>query len=817
MTFTPKLVLTPLSIALMMVGTGCSSLNPPKQIHSKIIETHRSNITTSRQVSGVANSILLSSGLTQDECMAEFDKCLSSIDEVLSFGNSSSTTDENQTSIAKPALALLSELYYTKALELGEQDGCKNFNRPPIDPYYANAPLSDNEQADQARLRQACLSAKRRAIKSSINHSYGYLFYDSLTGQKTTSPLVSESDIKAQDLYHVASNALIGEIYQQQQGAFADAKQQGINPSSAKYGHVLANSYQTNDMTVNLYLNRDFDDLTNSESGSYDDDKHLLADLVSAYDSRLANLDVTSSRTGLGVPYVGVLSDRQTISIKQLVNQTHTGSHSSHDTDTVSNINNDAISLFNSTSVSVDMDKSKTDPTDLNLSNTDTAIDNNPLLGHDLNGITNRIHPTGHVLLTGVVKPQGENLTEVLSSNVLDVHFFNPYQTKEVEILDKNYPLSANYSAGYALWLAENQFQGVSILGMLNKNNAILPRLFMLKPYDPNQKVIIMIHGLASSPATWVNLTNNLFADPVLRDHYQVWQIAYSTNLPMLENRHQIHQLINAAYQMTDPKGIYPASHNSVIIGHSMGGIMARMLVSDDDLLPRLDTLNEPAHDGNKTSNEELTDIHSDIQSDPAISPAIDDKLIKQLLTDAYQDNFHHRFNLQSLPQVDTAVFISAPFAGTDYADRWFTRFARRVVRLPLDITKAVTSTIINNEEVDAIQLQNSTIGSLYLQNGPSQLSNRSTFIKLTKDLTINDHVTYHTIMGDYHGSAEELQGSLVGQNLSDGIVPYDSSHLDGAASETVITGGHNIHENPKTILQLRKILHEHLNKHQQK
>lgn len=68
--------------------------------------------------------------------------------------------------------------------------------------------------------------------------------------------------------------------------------------------------------------------------------------------------------------------------------------------------------------------------------------------------------------------------------------------------------------------------------------------------------------------------------------------------------------------------------------------------------------------------------------------------------------------------------------------------------------------------------------------------------------------------MGDRAGSAESLQGNLVGQNLSDGIVPYDSSHLDGAVSETVVTGGHNIHENPKTILQLRKILHEHLARH---
>ncbi|OPH34295.1 lipase family alpha/beta hydrolase [Moraxella equi] len=784
-----KLTLSTLSLTLTLVITGCSTLHKPKQIQSKIIDTHRANITTRPQISAAASSILLSSGLTQDECMNAFNDCLDKVKEVLAFGNPQvAVNDRQHQQIARPTLALLSELYYTKALSLGEQDACQNPTRPPLDPYYANAPLSASEQADKQKERHACLSAKRDAIKASINHSYAYLFYDSLTGQKTTSPLVTESDIKAQDLYHVASNALIGELYQAQNGAFANAHQQGFNLTpTSDYGHILANSYHSDDVTVNLYLAHDPDYMANLDVSSQN--QHLLADLVSAYDSRLADLNTTSSRAGLGVPYVGVLPDRPMITLRELVGQNQsTEPRTNHATNSPT-----------------------TDPADNPTDNPTNDIKaNNPLLSQDLDSIASRIHPTGHMLLTGVVKPQGTHLPDVLSANVLDVHFFNPYKTKDIEILGKNYPLSANFSAGYALWLAENQLQGVGILNMLNKNTATLPQLFMLKPYDPNQKVIIMIHGLASSPATWVNLTNNLFADPVLRDNYQVWQVFYATNLPMLENRYQIREVIDTAYTLTDPDGTHPASQHSMIIGHSMGGIMARMLVADDDLLPRLDDwdkLVDATHidgmddgDLNKTTNNQ-THPH-------------DNTLIRQLLADTYQEDFNNRFALHALPQVDTAVFISAPFAGTDYADRWFTRFARRVVRLPLDITKTVTGTIINSGQVDSTQLQNSAIGSLYLQNGPSQLSDQSAFIKLTKELTINDNVAYHTIMGDRAGNAESLQGNLVRQNLSDGIVPYDSSHLDGAISETVVTGGHNIHENPKTILQLRKILHEHLARH---
>ena len=45
-------------------------------------------------------------------------------------------------------------------------------------------------------------------------------------------------------------------------------------------------------------------------------------------------------------------------------------------------------------------------------------------------------------------------------------------------------------------------------------------------------------------------------------------------------------------------------------------------------------------------------------------------------------------------------------------------------------------------------------------------------------------------------------------ENSTDGVVPYRSAHLDGAASEKVIAGWHDIQERPDAILELRRILH---------
>ena len=46
---------------------------------------------------------------------------------------------------------------------------------------------------------------------------------------------------------------------------------------------------------------------------------------------------------------------------------------------------------------------------------------------------------------------------------------------------------------------------------------------------------------------------------------------------------------------------------------------------------------------------------------------------------------------------------------------------------------------------------------------------------------------------------------------MSDGIVPYSSSHLEKAVSEKIIKGNHSVHEEAETLLELRRILRLHL------
>ena len=788
-----------LIIAMALVLSACSTVSVNKQASSKTIAAQRGNIVTGNSLSSDTASTLLSAGLNEQACLQQFDLCLDQL------------TDSMLNKHYRSALAIFAELHYAKAKQLAITPHCRDaLARPPIDPYYANASLTQTQTETQRQNTEVCINAYQARLFDAIKSSYTYLFYDRLdhdfdgaeakeARSQKPNRIPNDLDIQTQDIYNAASNDVITQLYESKDnnnkmlGKTANIKvaylppvktldksaQATIANETALRGkptdQIKVMTMEVYNYQLNIHLPNENNYLQNAQKQA-----SALDDLVSTYDLRLSGLNSISKRPGLGVSLVASLDDRYTTTIRQLL---------------VSSLSGKLSKAASNGS----MDDSET---------------------------TARIYPTGHLLMTGLIIPDGESVLDVLGSRQLDIHLYNPYRSESVNILGDNYQLAANFSAGYGLWLAENQLDGVGYLNLLTRRQeASLPKLFMLEPYDPNKRVLIMIHGLASSPATWVNLTNDIFNDDKLRDNYQVWQIFYPTNLPILENRYQIQKLLTATYQQTDPSGQNRASKNSVIISHSMGAIITRMMLSDDNLANKLSVLEDKDLLTNASKRE-----------------------IARSLTQAFgNDELSMRFKLQTLPQVDTAVFLSAPFRGTDYADRWFTRAIRRVIYLPLSVIKTVT----DNLATIATQgdLANNPLGALYLQNGASQLSNKSSFIQLTKDININNRITFHSIIANNdsditkglaqmqpNGAKIDLSKALEVDNkdneneplvaavtvnedisqalterLSDGIVPYTSAHLDGAASETIISGGHSIQANPQTILTLRRILHKQL------
>lgn len=400
------------------------------------------------------------------------------------------------------------------------------------------------------------------------------------------------------------------------------------------------------------------------------------------------------------------------------------------------------------------------------LSNSKYIID--PLKYDYPAGKNPNIHQARYLAATITAEPHSANsIEDILNRPHFKLKAYDPYKYESAQIAHKQYPLAANFSAPYGLWLAQNNLGKSAYLSLIDREERLsMPHLYLLEPYNPNKKVIVLIHGLASSPEAWIRLTNDIMGDPVLRENFQVWQVFYSTNMPILESRFQIYALLQQGFNQVSPSAA--AKKDAVVIGHSMGGILARLLVSDSDLT-------QPAMQMLKNRSLER------FKSDPLLQA---------------------RLRLKPITNFNRAIFLAAPHKGTEFADRWFTLAARKVIRLPTAFLSAFADTLQQHE----VDLKNLTkeIGHSVIQNGPSDLSKNSKFTELTEDILPVKGFKYHSIIGNNTDSTEHLL-------MNDDVVHYNSAHLDGAVSEKIIKGGHSIQETPEAVLELRRILRLHL------
>ena len=363
--------------------------------------------------------------------------------------------------------------------------------------------------------------------------------------------------------------------------------------------------------------------------------------------------------------------------------------------------------------------------------------------------------------LTLLIRFPGENLADVLATRDILISAHDPYVEDAIELHGLHVPLSANYSAGYGLWLARSGFNRQSLQTLFGREQGITrPHLYMMQPYDPDRRILLMIHGLASSPEAWVNVANEVLGDDVLRREFQIWQVYYPTNMPLVLNQSAIRRIIVDAVRNFDPEGRARASQGTILIGHSMGGVLSRLLVSsaDDQLWSWLQ------------ENYELDDGRLE-----RAGPRLDRML---------------RF--EPLPSVERVVFIASPHRGTKVAGSRLGRFIGRLVRLPLTVLEEVGELMLGSDSAEE---------PIAVPNSIENLSEDDPFVRAAADLPMSPRVQYHSIIAQAD-PAVPLEAS------DDGLVPYPSAHLPGAVSEKVIIGGHSIQESAPAILEIRRILH---------
>lgn len=368
-----------------------------------------------------------------------------------------------------------------------------------------------------------------------------------------------------------------------------------------------------------------------------------------------------------------------------------------------------------------------------------------------------------YVSLTGALAFHGDTLAQVLATREVSLLTRDPYRDDSIVVGGQSVPLGANFTAAYGVWLARSGFASQSIRSLLGREGGIkTPRVLLMQPYDPDRLTVVMLHGLASSPEAWINVANEVMGDEELRRNFQVWEVYYPTNLPVAVNLANIRKALDATLQHYDPSGQARASHNMVLIGHSMGGVIARLLVS--------------------SSGDRLWDLFPLRASVDAARRA----RVRQRL--------EHYLQFSPMPEVTRAVFLASPHRGTPYAQHRLARWLGDLIRLPIGILKEMASLS------DLIENDTASGRPLRTPNSIDNLGDTDPFIAAAANLPISPRVHYHTIVGVYR-SKDDLQDS------SDGVVPYRSAHLAGADSELAIPSWHSVQETPAAILELRRIL----------
>jgi pimeloyl-ACP methyl ester carboxylesterase len=342
------------------------------------------------------------------------------------------------------------------------------------------------------------------------------------------------------------------------------------------------------------------------------------------------------------------------------------------------------------------------------------------------------------------------------SGRQASLEFMDPLNAERITLNKQTFPLAADFDAPTALLIARERPERLGLSRVMNPeayaDTAMLTRL---QQFDPARTPVIFVHGLQETGASWAPMIDSLRHDPAIRKHYQFWYFSYPSGYPYP---------YAAALFRQDLGGIdraFPNHKRIVLIGHSMGGLLCRLMITDA---------------GDKIWRDFFA-------TPPAKTPLASDtrKLLEEALV------FNHR------PDVQRVIFISTPHRGSKLAAGWIGRIGAALVRTPRLFTSVYAASKPLLVADPAARPLNR------MPNSVDTLEPNDRFVEAVNKLPITPGIPYHSIIGD--------RGRGDTPNSSDGVVPYWSSHLQGAQSELIVNSDHGAQYNPQAIREVERIL----------
>jgi pimeloyl-ACP methyl ester carboxylesterase len=330
---------------------------------------------------------------------------------------------------------------------------------------------------------------------------------------------------------------------------------------------------------------------------------------------------------------------------------------------------------------------------------------------------------------------------------------------KEVEIAyDHTTPL-ASLLAGRRLAMLE----WIGLFDSEFHEQGVETGLYMSRPYERGKIPVVFVHGLSSSPRAWVQTINELGNSPAIASRYQFWVFLYPTGMPIPGSARRLRESLVRIRDTLDPGHSDGSLDEMVLVGHSMGGVLSKMMAQNT---------------GSALWDATIMLPQDRLRASPELKKSLNELLV-----------------FQPLPFVRRVVFIATPHRGSPIADGPVGWAVSRLMRRPNEQAAHVA-------EIEALNGPNVLSPELH---GPSlnaigNLRTDSPILSALDRIPIDPTVPYHSII--------PLIGAVTN---TDGVVEHRSSRVAGASSEQIFAGTHLSQQAPEVTRELRRILLEHL------
>jgi pimeloyl-ACP methyl ester carboxylesterase len=260
-------------------------------------------------------------------------------------------------------------------------------------------------------------------------------------------------------------------------------------------------------------------------------------------------------------------------------------------------------------------------------------------------------------------------------------------------------------------------------------------------------------------------MIESLQADPAIKDGFQFWTFGYSTGDPIPYSSQLFRRDLVEVRQKLDPSKADAAFDRMVLIGHSMGGLLTKMI--------------------SVRSGDRLWQVVSGRPFDEMIGQEADLKLLHSgLIFDAH-------------PSVRRVIYIATPHRGSQIDQGSLQKLGTRLIRLPDPLRAAHDRLVAGNPP--GFFREHFRKG---LPSSVDELEWGSPILTGLAELSHSPTVKVHSIIAVKPGSAPE--------HRTDGLVSYESAHVTGADTERLVASGHLCQDHPEVISEVRRILAEH-------